>query len=450
MNFIKTADGITIVAGGGPVSVHSTDPRYPKVLAAIKEGDEAALATALQSLGETLAAAAKLSEHFSVEGGIVSFRGEPLEQALSTYLIALHEDDLPLDRMAKFCERLFRNPSFRAVQGLYAFLAKGRNAITDDGHFLAYKRISANYFDVHSGTVLNKPAALMSQEERDTLPRTAGHVTTDIAEAELTEVSMPRNKVNEDPEETCSFGLHVCSYDYLGHFGGERVIVCKVDPADVVAIPSDYRATKMRVCRYLVQGEIPVPQEDVLGTGMVHDDSDDPTDDDAPSYGVYVGFDDGVLELELSFSTRNAARRHAQDRAAAMGEAGEVGVVVVREVDDSEELDRFVSEPVSADPDPELPGAVSPTVSAPVEPVLVQGGEFEIVATSRNGDELRVPCARAQGGGISARIDALRQMRQVIAELSLDVEGGWYKVELLQVVDTGGQLSKISVMSNII
>jgi hypothetical protein len=50
--------------------------------------------------------------------------------------------------------------------------------------------------------------------------------------------------------------LHVCSQSYLGHFGGDRVIVCKINPKDVVSVPADYNNAKMRVCRYEVVSEL--------------------------------------------------------------------------------------------------------------------------------------------------------------------------------------------------
>jgi len=65
---------------------------------------------------------------------------------------------------------------------------------------------------------------------------------------------MNRAEVNADSNQTCSTGLHFCSLSYLsGYHGGEGVIIIvKVDPADVVSIPVEYRNTKGRCCRYTV------------------------------------------------------------------------------------------------------------------------------------------------------------------------------------------------------
>jgi hypothetical protein len=42
----------------------------------------------------------------------------------------------------------------------------------------------------------------------------------------------------------------------LNHFGGDRIMIVKINPADVVSIPSDYNDTKGRACRYEVIGEL--------------------------------------------------------------------------------------------------------------------------------------------------------------------------------------------------
>jgi acyl carrier protein len=71
---------------------------------------------------------------------------------------------------------------------------------------------------------------------------------------------MPREDVEDNPERTCSAGLHVCSMEYLNHAyisdSQYRTIACKVNPVDVVSVPTDYNRSKMRVCRYEVIGDV--------------------------------------------------------------------------------------------------------------------------------------------------------------------------------------------------
>jgi hypothetical protein len=81
-----------------------------------------------------------------------------------------------------------------------------------------------------------------------------------------TVVEMERNQVDDNKDQTCSTGLHFCGLSYLDHFGGSdsRVVIVKIDPADVVSIPSDYNGAKGRACRYEVIGEMGVKAEDAF------------------------------------------------------------------------------------------------------------------------------------------------------------------------------------------
>jgi len=119
------------------------------------------------------------------------------------------------------------------VDELYGFLEKNNLPITPDGHFLAYKKVRNDFLDIHSGTMDNSPGTV---------------------------VEMERFKVDDNKDQTCSTGLHFCGMSYLGHFGSgsDRTVIVKIDPADVVSIPSDYNGAKGRACRYEVIGELNV------------------------------------------------------------------------------------------------------------------------------------------------------------------------------------------------
>lgn len=137
-----------------------------------------------------------------------------------------------------FLENMMQNPSYRAVAELYKFLGSGGFKITSDGCFLAYKKIRKDYSDCHSGKVFN-------------------HVGTTV--------SIPRNQVDDDRSNTCSVGLHFCSFPYLKNFDGERLVLVKINPKDVVSIPNDYGNTKGRTCAYEVVEELDINlKKDIL------------------------------------------------------------------------------------------------------------------------------------------------------------------------------------------
>ena len=80
---------------------------------------------------------------------------------------------------------------------------------------------------------------------------------------------MERYDVDDNRDNTCSTGLHFCSKDYLNSFGGARTVIVKINPRDVVSIPSDYNQTKGRACRYEVVGEIDQDKADQAFTRSV-------------------------------------------------------------------------------------------------------------------------------------------------------------------------------------
>lgn len=66
-------------------------------------------------------------------------------------------------------------------------------------------------------------------------------------------VTMKREDCDNDPNVTCSRGLHVGAPGYVsnfGHGGTNYILACLVSPANVVAVPYDYDFEKMRACEY--------------------------------------------------------------------------------------------------------------------------------------------------------------------------------------------------------
>jgi hypothetical protein len=196
---------------------------------ALTSNDEDALLKEL----EPPCLAEDLPSDFEMHNGVIEYEGLPLDEYTNDRIIAFFERGLPIQPILNFIKRVRKNPSFRAVNGLYRFLEQNDLPLTPDGRFVAYKRIRGDWTDCHTGRILN----------------TVG-----------SEISMPRNMVDEDPTQTCSYGYHVCAFDYLKEFWAtnpsSRIVAVIVDPEHVVAIPNDYNHTKMRVCKYVVSEEL--------------------------------------------------------------------------------------------------------------------------------------------------------------------------------------------------
>ena len=249
MNFILTEKGLTVFADGVPLSVVRSDQRWDAILEALRTDNERLLVELMQP-ATLINAFISDSGYLKIEGGTLKYRGVelPSESYFVQKIIRMRTEGNPIAPLAAFIERLMQNPSFRTRRELLQFLEYGDLPITSDGHFLAYKRVRANYTDCHSGTISN-----------------AVGVT----------VEMPRANVDDDSNNTCSSGLHFCSREYLKSFWGDHLVVLKISPADVVSIPVDYNNTKGRCCRYKVVSELEMTDaEKFAWTESVVDDFD--------------------------------------------------------------------------------------------------------------------------------------------------------------------------------
>lgn len=212
-----------------PRPIPRTHPNWDEIIAGLRAGGD------IDDLLDLPAAVITFMEGAVViSDGVLYFNERVLDTRLTQRILAfMGANDQALARpLINFLNKVMENPSRRAVQGLYEWAEKAGLPITPDGDILAYKIIREDYLDLHSGTMDNS------------VGRT---------------VSLPRNEVDEDPDVTCSYGLHVCSAAYLpsyGSFGDNRVVVCQVNPKDFVAVPRDYHTSKARVCEYVVVGEL--------------------------------------------------------------------------------------------------------------------------------------------------------------------------------------------------
>jgi hypothetical protein len=253
--YIVQGSNITVVIGTTPHTVSKNHITYNKLLAAIKAGEW----ETVQDIIEPKQVVLNFGQgNVSIEGDKIFWKGREMHNALTKRMVAMIQEDFPVEPLIAFMENLMDNPSKRAVHELYGFLEKNTLPITSDGCFLAYKKVRQDYLDVHSGTVLNKPAAYMTDEDTAALEEAAGknnEVTVEVVDG-VTVVSMERNLVDDDQNRTCSTGLHFCSQDYLRSFGGERIVILKINPRDVVSIPNDYNDSKGRCARYEIVDEI--------------------------------------------------------------------------------------------------------------------------------------------------------------------------------------------------
>ena len=281
--------------------VASTDKVYDEVVQALKDRktpDE--LRAIVDREKVRMEEATAITPDISLSGGLILYKNEPINRTLSDRMVQMLEEGFDLTPMTNFLSNLMDNTDAEICQELYPFIEVGKNTFTPDGYFLAYKAVRADYTDIHSGKFDNSVGQ---------------------------HVQIPRNKVDPNRDRTCSYGLHVCSFEYLPHFANANghVMVCKVNPADVVAIPADYNNTKMRVCRYEVIGEVTdyyKNRVDILASASVSADH---------PFVVEVNYDDGEgFCLHSQFNRLSEAASEYEDTVDGARDNDDSDIVAVR------------------------------------------------------------------------------------------------------------------------
>ena len=265
--YIIQGSQVTVVIGSKPHVVSKSHPMFQRVVDAIKANDWETVDNIIDPKKVVLEYG---NGNIAIEGDKLFWKGEEFHSSLSVRMIRMLQDGFDIKPMVAFMENLMLNPSKRAVTELYGFLEKNNLPITPDGNFLAYKKVRQDYKDVYSEKVLNKPAVYMNDTDKEYIKTVQNGVKVEIVDG-ITTVSMERNKVDDDQNRTCSTGLHFCSRDYLNHFGGERIVIVKINPRDVVSIPTDYNDSKGRACRYGVIDEIDKDKADEAFTKSVQE-----------------------------------------------------------------------------------------------------------------------------------------------------------------------------------
>jgi len=243
---IISPDHIHIVFDSGEsATVYKSQPTFNDLIQAVRHKDWK-LAYNIAFPAEEIANKIKqgsgriVTQQVRIDHGIVLYNGVAVHGTLVDRMLTMIDTGFDVGYMGKFLENMMMNTSYRAVNELYGFLEKSNLPLTEDGCFLAYKRVRNNFKDLHSGTFDNSPGKTVKMKRRD---------------------------VNEDKNKTCSSGLHFCAHSYLSSYGnssGNRTIMVKIDPRDVVSIPVDYNNAKGRCCKYTVVCEIKKEEDSAM------------------------------------------------------------------------------------------------------------------------------------------------------------------------------------------
>ena len=233
MKYIISNDGtVNAFVGGKPYTFNKSHHNYGALVAYLENGNVEHF-EASYDMASTV-------EHYCdgyvhVEKGELTWQGVPMPDLFTDRILQMRKEGFNIDPMLNFLDNMNDNPSDKAIVELFDFMQNKHLPITDDGHFLAYKAVSPDFKDIYTGNFDNSVGS---------------------------EVSIDRSKVDSNRDKHCSAGLHVGASDYVKSYGGidldedndggNQIVICKVNPADVVSVPSDARFQKLRCCKYEV------------------------------------------------------------------------------------------------------------------------------------------------------------------------------------------------------
>lgn len=218
VNFHVLNNTIVVNFNGQTHNIHKEDTRYEPVLQAIRDNK-------LDSIPELVDTKKQFTDYgLDIIDGLVYLDDEQLPVELSNRVLEFVKQKLPKEPLLNFWRNLRLNPSYNSRQMLYKFLEHNGHPLTQDGCFIAYRGVTEDFKDCHTRTFNNSPGAVCR---------------------------MDRELVDDNPNNTCSKGLHVAAFSYADGFGS-KLIEVKVNPKNVVAVPMDYNGTKMRVCEFEV------------------------------------------------------------------------------------------------------------------------------------------------------------------------------------------------------
>jgi len=233
----------------------------------------------------------------------------PVPDTLVEIIKEYHENQYPMDALINFWKLLMLNPDKRIRTVLFDFIKTHDFVLTDAGYMVVYKAVydvredgtdtsfaefvsnrylhvkktwkesPKNYVVYKDGengefAITNvKTAEKWTEAEKDIeflgnlaelfdaifnteveSDDNAVPVFTDMHTRKMRivlgePVKQDRKDCDANFRQDCSNGLHVGATKYVETFGGQTVLVCYVNPANVVAVPN-YDHSKMRVCEY--------------------------------------------------------------------------------------------------------------------------------------------------------------------------------------------------------
>lgn len=276
---IVTSDGtIVVTVDNRSYTVTTEHPKYEELKDAVAKNDSKVFLENVE-VAQAIEQYAGVATGIVIKNNEVFFNGERLHGMIVESILNMFKQGFCIEPMVNFLENLSDNPSKRSIDELWQFLEVCKLTITEDGCFLAYKSVKSDYCDKYTGSVDNSPGAYNS---------------------------MPRNKVDDDFRNACSSGYHVGALGYAGPGGwynssNDKVVIVKVNPKDVVSVPSDHSCMKLRCCAYTVVSDFQGELKTSVYSGKVNDSYSPKNYQEPVMEPVEVDADNMLVDGEYEF-----------------------------------------------------------------------------------------------------------------------------------------------------
>lgn len=235
MKYIIANDGnVTAVVSGQAYNFGKAHPNYNKLIHHLKNNNVEHFEACYDIVSHLNA---YCEGYVNCTDGSLSWDGIKMPNMFTSTILDMVKQGFPFEPMLNFLDNMSQNPSDHAIVELFDFMENKHMPITMDGCFLSYKAVRGDYKDIYSGTFDNSVGSVCS---------------------------VPRSQVDNNRDNGCGRGLHVGAIDYAKSYGGidlnegddndggNQLMICKVNPRDVVSVPTDHKFQKLRTCRYEV------------------------------------------------------------------------------------------------------------------------------------------------------------------------------------------------------
>lgn len=224
---------VTAYIEGRPYTVKRSD----NLLDAIAAKDWEAVARIMRP-ARTIEKALQSFGDVTVFHGHVTYRGRIMSNGLVQRIIALANDGLPYEPVARCLDRLAKHDDARVIASFHDYIDRWHIPLCEDGRLVMCKGVRDNFRDVHTGRVDWTPRDVWNKTRPDqifTPPR-----------------QLAWEECDRDPDRSCSKGYHAAPLEGAQEYArGGKLIAVYLCPSDIAAFPNDYVSNGKLRARYL-------------------------------------------------------------------------------------------------------------------------------------------------------------------------------------------------------